>query len=285
MRRSSSLREQLDADALIVAPGVYDGITARLAEQAGFSALYMSGAMVSNSLGYPDYGLLTMTEMVERAGVIARASSVPVISDADTGYGNELNVTRTVREFEQRGAAGIHIEDQVSPKRCGHFDGKDVIGKEEFVSKIKAAVRAREDPGFVIIARTDALAVNGLNDAIERVNAALAVGADVAFVEGPRTMEEVEAVPQRVKGPCLLNIVQGGRTPVFDLNQVEQLGYRLAIVPGASLLPALLAMDTSLKELRQTRLVTPPPAGLDVRQISNRLGADQWNMVRKGLLT
>src|ERR1044071_878962 len=151
---------------LVVAPGVYDAITARLAQQAGCSAVYMTGAGVSASLGYPDYGLLTMSEMVERAGVIARSVSVPLISDADTGYGNELNVTRTVREFEARGVAAIHIEDQVSPKRCGHLDGKEVVSREEFVSKIRAAVEARRSNEFLIIARTDARAMMSLDEAV-----------------------------------------------------------------------------------------------------------------------
>lgn len=281
MGQATQLRELLRKPGLIAAPGVYDAISARLAEQAGFPALYMSGSIVSTSLGYPDYGLVTMTEMVDRAAVIVRSSTVPVISDADTGYGNELNATRAVQEFEQRGVAAIHIEDQVAPKRCGHLDGKDVVGKAEWVSKIKAAVQARRDPDFVVIARTDAHAVYGLDDAIDRANAALAVGADIAFVEGPRTMEEIEAIPQRVQGPCILNIVQGGRTPIFDLRKAEALGYKMAIIPGATLLPTLLAMDAALVSIRQTGLVPPPPAGLDVRTISARLGAEEWNKLQK----
>ena len=179
------LRKLLQGEDLVTAPGVYDAISARIAQDAGFPALYMSGALVSGSRGYPDYGLITMTEMVDSASVIARVATVPVIADADTGFGNELNVTRTVHEYEQCGISALHIEDQVSPKRCGHLDGKDVIPKDDYVSKIRAAVRARSNPDFVIIARTDAYGVNGLADAVERANAALAVGADLAFVEGP----------------------------------------------------------------------------------------------------
>ena len=266
---------------MVVAPGVYDAITARLAQQAGCSAVYMTGAGVSASLGYPDYGLLTMSEMVERAGVIANAVSIPLVSDADTGYGNELNVTRAVREFETRGVAAIHIEDQVSPKRCGHLEGKELVSRDEFVAKIRAAVAARRDPQFVIIARSDARAVNGLDDAIERVNAALAAGADLAFVESPVSREEVEAIPRRVKGGCLLNIVQGGKTPVYDLGEVQQMGYRMAIVPGALLVPAIVAGDAALAELMRTRVVAPPPEGLDVSQLFRRFGADEWDTIRE----
>src|SRR5436190_16837875 len=163
MRATTHLRQLLRQSELVVAPGCYDAITARLVERAGFPAVYMSGAATAASLGYPDYGLVTMSEMVERAAVLVRSVSLPVISDADTGYGNELNVTRTVREFEARGVAGIHIEDQVSPKRCGHLDGKTVIPREEFISKIRAAVQARRSADFFIIARTDARATLDLD--------------------------------------------------------------------------------------------------------------------------
>jgi 2-methylisocitrate lyase-like PEP mutase family enzyme len=202
---ANRLRTLLAETDLVVAPGCYDAITARLTEQAGYPAVYMTGAGTSAAKGYPDYGLLTLTEMAEAAGVLARSVGVPVISDADTGYGNELNVTRAVREFEGRGVAAIHIEDQVSPKRCGHLDGKEVVSMEEFVSKIRAAVAARRDPDFLIIARTDARAVIGFDEAIARANAAIAMGADMAFVEAVQTLEEMAEAPRRVSGPCLLN--------------------------------------------------------------------------------
>src|SRR5258707_7944538 len=223
MRPAARLRELLGQPEMIIAPGAYDGITARLIEQAGFPAVYMTGAGTSMARGFPDFGLLSMSEMAENAAVIARTVEIPVIADADTGYGNELNVTRTVREFEARGVAGIHIEDQASPKRCGHLDGKEIISGPEFVSKIRAAVAARRDPDFLIIARTDARAVAGFDEAIARANAALDAGADMAFVEAPQTMEEIAAVPKRVKGPCLLNVVWGGKTPEIDLREAEAL--------------------------------------------------------------
>ena len=280
IRATTRLRQLLRQQELVVAPGCYDAITARLVERAGFPAVYMSGAATAASLGYPDYGLVTMSEMVERAAVLVRSVSLPVISDADTGYGNELNVTRTVREFEARGVAGIHIEDQVAPKRCGHLENKELITLEEYVSKIRAAVAARQDPDFVIIARSDARAVNGFEDSIARVNAALAAGADIAFVESPTTVDEVAAIPRLVKGDCLLNIVQGGKTPVFPFGRVRELGYRLAIVPGALLVPSIAAGEAALGELRRTGTVTETAANLSVREVFRRFGADEWDAVR-----
>src|SRR5712672_2002061 len=190
MTRASQLRELLRQDGMITAPGAYDCIGARVIEQAGFSAVYMTGAGTAATLGYPDYGLVTMTEMAENAGRLAAAVKIPVIADADTGYGNELNVTRTVREYQKRGVAGLHIEDQVAPKRCGHLDGKEVIPRDQFIAKIRAAVDARRSRDFLLIARSDARAVLGLDEAIARVREALAAGADMAFVEAAQSIEE-----------------------------------------------------------------------------------------------
>ena len=263
---------------MVIAPGAYDGIGARLIEQAGFSAVYMTGAGTSAARGYPDFGLLTMSEMVDNAALMARAISVPLIADADTGYGNELNVTRTVREYEARGVAAIHIEDQVAPKRCGHLDGKLVISREEFVSKIRAAVEARRTKEFVIIARTDSRAMMDIDEAIWRANAALHAGADMAFVEATQTREEVAAVPQRVHGPCLLNIVPGGRTPVFDLREAETMGYKLAILPGLMLKAAIEAGDAALAELKATSIA--PSVNRSVAETFRRFGADEWDALR-----
>jgi len=277
--QKSSLRQQLSAPGMIIAPGAYDAIGARLIEQAGFTAAYMTGAGTSAARGYPDFGLLTMTEMVENAAVMARAMSIPLIADADTGYGNELNVTRTVREYEARGVAAIHIEDQVSPKRCGHLDGKEVISREAFVSQIRAAVQARRSADFVIIARTDARAVLGLDEAISRANAALEAGADMAFVEATQTMEEVALVPARVNGPCLLNVVPGGRTPLFDLREAEAMGYKLAILPGLMLKAAIEAGDRALADLKQTHMA--PGVTTTVAQTFRRFGAHEWDGLRR----
>ena len=278
MTTVDGIRGLLDGPDMVVAPGAYDAITARLVEQAGFPLVYMTGAGTAARLGYPDYGLLTMTEMVDNAAVLARSVSVPVLADADTGYGNELNITRTVREFEARGIAGIHLEDQVAPKRCGHLDGKDVVGRVEFVARIRAAVEARRSPDFVIVARTDAVAVHGLDEAVDRVNAALDVGADIAFVEACTTVDQVAAVPHRVGGPCLLNVVPGGKTPITDLAQAEAMGYRIALVPGLLLGAAVLVGDAVLRDLADTR-VHPGGKGT-VGDLFARLGASEWDAVR-----
>lgn len=275
---AARLRQQLAAPGMLIAPGAYDGIGARLIEQAGFGACYMTGAGTSAARGFPDFGLLTMSEMVENAAVMAASVQIPLIADADTGYGNELNVTRTVREYEARGVAAIHIEDQVSPKRCGHLDGKEVIAREEFVSKIRAAVEARRTPDFVIIARTDARAMLSLEEAIWRANAALDAGADVAFVEATQSADEAARVPRQVKGPCLLNVVPGGRTPVFDLREAQAMGYKLAILPGLMLMAALEAGDAALAEVNAT--MKAPAGSGTVAQIFRRFGADEWDGLR-----
>ncbi len=276
------LRHLLARDAMLIAPGAYDGLTARLVEQAGFEAVYMTGAGTAAARGFPDYGLVSATEMVDNAEVLARTTSLPVIADADTGYGNELNVTRTVRDFERSGVAGIHIEDQVAPKRCGHLDGKEVIAREEFVSRIRAAVAARVNRDFIIIARTDARAVTGFNDAIARAKAAIEVGADMAFVEAVQTIEELAAVPRLVGAPCLLNVVPGGKTPVISHVDAEGMGYKLAILPGATLGVVVPALDAALRRLKEVGLPVPIGAASgDVREAFKRFGASEWDALRR----
>lgn len=278
---AARLRALLAGADLVVAPGAYDAISARLIEQAGFPAVYMTGAGVSAARGYPDYGLLTQSEMTDTAAMIAGAIAVPLISDADTGYGNALNVTRTVRAFEAGGVAAIHIEDQVSPKRCGHLEGKEVVSRAEFVSKIRAAVAARRDADFIVIARTDARAVIGMEEAIARANLALDAGADMAFVGAVETAEEMAVVPRRVRGPCLLNIVPGGRTPNVSLGDAQAMGYRLAILPGAVLFEVIHAADQALLRLMQTREQAMPPAGATVASTFRRFGAAEWDALRQ----
>jgi len=275
------LRDLLAAPKMVIAPGAYDGITARLIDQAGFPAVYMTGAGTSATKGYPDYGLLTLTEMVDNAAMIARSVSVPVISDADTGYGNELNVTRTVREFEARGVAAIHIEDQVSPKRCGHLDGKEVVSREEFIFKIRAALAARRDPDFMIIARTDARAVIGFDEAIIRGQLALEAGTDMVFLEATQTLEEMAAVPKALNGPCLLNVVPGGKTPLVPLPDAEAMGYRLAILPGVLMREIIPTIDATLKAIKETLEVNAPPPGASVMDTFRRMGADDWDALRR----
>ncbi len=278
---SRHLRSLLAAEDIVVAPGAWDGITARLIEQAGFPAVYMTGAGTSLARGYPDYGLITFSEMVENAGIIARSITIPLISDADTGYGNELNVTRTVREFERRGVAAIHIEDQVLPKRCGHLDGKEVVSREEFVAKIRAAVAARRDPDFIIIARTDSRAVIGFDEAVDRAKLARQAGADVAFVEAVQSFEEMAAVPKLVGGPCLLNLVAGGKTPLAPLPEIQAMGYRLAILPGALLLEVIPAIDGALQTIMATEAHAVACPGVTIAGIYDRFGAREWDALRE----
>lgn len=263
---------------MVIAPGAFDGLTAKLVQQAGFPAVYMTGAGTSVAHGYPDFGLLTMTEMVANAGRMVRSAGIPLIADADTGYGNELNAFRTVQEYESAGVAGIHIEDQVSPKRCGHLDDKEIVPREDWLAKIRAAAAARRDPDFLLIARTDARAVAGLEEAIARANAALEAGADMAFVEAPQTMDEIAAVPRMVRGPCLLNVVWGGKTPEIDLRNAQEMGYRLAIVPGLLLKAVIGACDNALAALKSTHM--HPAAGMTVRQAFDRVGAREWDELR-----
>lgn len=284
MSKANAFRTLLSGQDIVRAPGVYDGITARLVEQAGFPAVYMTGAGTSMSLGYPDYGLLSQTEMVANASVITRTVDIPLIADADTGYGNELNVTRTVNEYERTGVAAIHIEDQVSPKRCGHLGGKEVIPVAEYVAKIRAAVAARKDPDFIIIARTDANTVTGFDDAIERANAALGAGADIAFVESPKTMEEVSAVPERVNGPCLLNLVVGGITPNINLGEAQQLGFKIAILPSILSATIFSACDKVLAELKEQDQLPQIENSTAVGDRFKRFHGDYWNGLRTKFL-
>ena len=274
MSNAAKLRSLLASRKMIVAPGAIDCITGRAIARAGFPAVYMTGAGTSATLGYPDYGLITMTEMVGNAQRIVNSIDIPLISDSDTGFGNELNVFRTVQEFERAGVAAIHIEDQVFPKKCGHLDNKELVSREDFVAKIRAAAAARKSKDFTIIARTDSRAVVGLDEAVERANAAIANGADVAFVEAPQTMDEIAAVPKRVKGPCLLNVVRGGKTPEIELEAAERMGYAIAIVPGLLLGGIIQTCDRLLGDLKEGKF--PPVSGSPAKTFA-RFGAAEWD--------
>jgi 2-methylisocitrate lyase-like PEP mutase family enzyme len=280
MAKAARMRELLRRGGMVVAPGAYDCITARLIERAGFDAVYMTGAGTAATLGYPDFGLITMSEMVANAGRIAAAVNVPVVADADTGYGNELNVVRTVREYEIAGVAGIHIEDQSFPKKCGHLDDKEIVPREEWLAKIRAAAASRQDRDFLVIARTDARAVAGFDEAVARGNAALEAGADMIFLEAPQTMEEVAAVPRLVNGPCLLNVVKGGKTPDVDLADAERMGYRLAILPGLLLKNVVGICEKMLAELAATRRHPAPVKEMTVREMFQLSAADEWDALR-----
>jgi 2-methylisocitrate lyase-like PEP mutase family enzyme len=244
------LRLALAAGAPVVAPGAYDALSARLVAEAGFPAVYMTGfGTAASLLGRPDVGLLTMTEMVDQARRIVDVAGVPVIADADTGYGNPINVIRTVQAYEQAGVAALHLEDQVAPKRCGHLEGKQVIPPDDMVAKVRAAVAARTDPDLVLIARTDARAVEGIDAAIARARRYHQAGADVLFVEAPQTEAEVETVARELtEVPLLFNWAEGGRTPPISLDRLRDLGFRIVIFPVST----LLAATRTLRQILQT---------------------------------
>jgi 2,3-dimethylmalate lyase len=245
------LRELLNSGQTVVAPGAFDPLAARLVEEAGFAAVYMTGFGTSAALlGRPDVGLLTMTEMADSAGRIAACVDIPLIADADTGYGNPLNVIRTVGAYEAAGVAGLHIEDQVAPKKCGHMEGKQVIGADEMAQKVRAAVDARTDPDFVIIARTDARAVEGLDRALDRARRYRDAGADVLFIEALVSEAEIEAAAAAFPDvPLLFNWAEGGKTPPVSLGRLTELGYRIVIFPIGTLLAATAAMRRILREI------------------------------------
>src|SRR5512146_1666665 len=232
MTPRQTMRHLIGRAGYTMVPGAYDTLTARLVEQAGFRAVYLTGGGYSRANGYPDMGLLTLGENVRFIGLTVEAVGIPVIADADTGYGNALNVIRTVREYEKAGVAAFHLEDQVSPKKCGHYEGKEVISRAEMVGKIKAAVDTRQDPDMLIIARSDARAIEGLQAAIDRVNAYLEAGAAAGFVEAPQSREELAAVARQLKKPSLVNIFEGGKTPVLPARELEAMGHRIGSYPS-----------------------------------------------------
>jgi len=279
MSKASELRALIKRGGMTVAPGAYDCITAKLIADAGFEAVYMTGAGTAAAHGFPDYGLLTMSEMVGNASKIAATVDRPVIADADTGYGNELNVVRTVHEYARHGIAAIHIEDQVFPKKCGHLDNKEVIPADDYIAKIRAAADARGNSDFIIIARTDSRAVIGFDEAIMRANAALAAGADIAFVEAPQTVEELASVPKLVKGPCLLNVVRRGKTPAIELKDAEAMGYKLAILPTLLFRGVIGCCEELLDEVKKG-VFPAPPKDLSPHEAFQRFGSDEWDELR-----
>jgi 2-methylisocitrate lyase-like PEP mutase family enzyme len=269
VRATTALRALLQGGDVVVAPGVYDGLSARLARQAGFAVVYATGGGIARSMGYPDLGLLGLSEVVERMSGIVEHAGVPVIADADTGYGNTLNVRRTVRAFERAGVAALHLEDQTFPKRCGHLDDKAVVPVAEMVGKLRAARDAAGDPDLVLIARTDAIAVEGLDAAIERAQAYAEAGADVLFVEAPTSEEQIEAIARRLPGPKLLNIFEGGKTPFVPLPRLRALGYRIVIIPSDLQRAAIRAMQDVLAAIKQdghSRAVGPRMATFSERE-------------------
>lgn len=252
--RRLSLREQIeDEDNIVVLPGVFDALSARIAEQVGFSAMFQTGYGSSAALlGMPDFGLLNAGETLDNAKRIISSVDVPVLVDADTGYGNPLNVWRLVRDLEHLGAAGIFLEDQIWPKRCGHMTGKDVIAREEYLPKLKAAIEARRSKDFIVVARTDARAPLGIDEAIARGRAYRKAGADVVFVEAPRTLEELKRVAREVDAPLVANMIEDGVTPNLPAKELQKIGYRIAVFPLSGLYGATYAMKQVFTELRKT---------------------------------
>ena len=253
MRTTTKFRQLLNQPGIIQAPGSYDCLTAKLIQQAGFPAVYMTGAGTSVAqLGYPDLGLATMTDMIANAASITDILDVPLIADADTGYGGILNVRRTVRQYERAGVAAIHIEDQEMPKRCGHLDDKKVVSTEDMVQKIRAAVDARTDDDFTIIVRTDSIAVTGWEDAMVRCEEYIKAGADALFVEALRTPEEVEQVGKNISVPLLYNFVESGKSPLLSAADLEKFGFKIIIYPASALLAVTRVVEKIMAQLKET---------------------------------
>jgi len=252
MKMTTTLRQLLGQPGIIVAPGAYDCLTARIIEREGFPVVYMTGAGTAvTRVGKPDLGFATLTEMLANASAMTATISVPLIADADTGYGGALNVYRTIQAYEKAGVAALHLEDQAFPKRCGHLDGKEVIPLAEMVVKLRAACDARTDEDFVIIARTDALAVTGLDDTLRRCAAYAEAGADVLFVEALRTETEIDRIRQEVDVPLLYNFVEHGKSPLIPVAQLAALGFKIVIFPGSLMLSVYTLAQRILREIRQ----------------------------------
>lgn len=253
MKQTSVLRQLLAKDGIVVAPGAHDALTAKIIEKTGFPAVYMTGyGQAASHLGKPDVGLLTMSEMVARAANIVEAVNVPVIADADTGFGNAVNVMRTVREYEKAGVAAIQFEDQVAPKKCGHMTGRQVVPVAEMAGKIRAAADARRDSDLVIIARTDARTVHGIDEAISRAKAYEEAGADLLFIESPESIEEMQKITASFTIPLLANMVEGGRTPLLPVQELAAIGYKLVIFPTASTYTMTRAITRLMHNLKET---------------------------------
>jgi len=279
------IRQLLSQPGIIRSLGAHDVFTALIVEQAGFETVFIGGFGTSASmLGLPDLNFLTMTEMAEAVRRMAARVSIPVIADGDTGHGDLHNVQRTIEAFESAGAAGILLEDQVMPKRCGHFANKQVIPTEEMVLKIKAAATAKSDPNFLIFARTDARQMNGLDDAIDRVNRCCDAGADIAFIEAPQSLAELEQIPKRVKFPLFVNMLSGGVTPILPVKDLEQLGYKIVVCPIESLMVCARAMHDLCEAWKKTgRVDQIATKAMSFGEVKELLGVEKFLNVRAKL--
>ncbi len=282
---ASVLRQLLGWPGIIRSLGAHDVFTALLAEQAGFETIFVGGFGVTASLlGLPDLSFITLPEMADQIRRTCARLTVPVIADADTGHGDLQHVQRTSREFEAAGAAGMILEDQVAPKRCGHFEGKQVIPAEEMVLKVRAAKRAQRDPDFVLIARTDSRETHDLEEAIRRANLYLENGADVAFIEAPRTREELETIPKQVHGPLLVNMLFGGKTPILPAPELERMGYRIVVAPIESLLVTARAFrDIAETFLREGDVLSKREAMISFDEIKRTLNVDGFLNLRNAV--
>lgn len=251
MERRKRFRQLVEAEEILLLPGAYDALSAKLVDAAGFQGVYMTGyGQAASKLGQPDVGLMTMTEMVERAGDMVMAVDIPVVCDADTGFGNNVNVVRTIREYERLGAAAIQLEDQTMPKKCGHMLGRDVIDAQDMVMKLKAAVAARTDPDFLIIARTDARTNYGIDEAIRRGKLYAEAGADIVFVESVESVEEMRRVNREIPARTIANMVETGRTPFLTARELQDVGYDLVVYPISSLFVAAKSVYDMLLDLK-----------------------------------
>jgi 2-methylisocitrate lyase-like PEP mutase family enzyme len=275
-------RELLRRPGVIRSLGAHDVFTARLIEASGLETVFLGGfGTAASLLGVPDIGLVTLTEMADAVRRMAMRLSIPVVADGDTGHGELHNVVRTVREFEQAGAAGVLLEDQVTPKRCGHFEGKQIIPAEEMVLKLRAARQARRDPDFVLIARTDARAVEGIDGAIARANLYADAGADVCFIEAPQSREELERIPRAVSRPLLVNMLTGGVTPILPVDELGAMGYKIVVCPIESLLVTAMAVRHLIERMKTTGRVDTTPDMLGFDEIKRLLGLDHFLGLRQ----
>ena len=267
---NKAFRARLNQGGAILMPGAANALASRVIDQLGFEALYISGAGLTNTnLGMPDLGFVSLTEIAQHTSAIRNTTDLPIVVDADTGFGNALNVHHTIRTLERAGASAVQLEDQVNPKRCGHFSGKDVVDLTEARSRIKAAVDARQDPNLLIVARTDACATQGFDAAIERAEAFIEDGADITFVEAPRTLDDIRAIPSRLPGtPQLVNLVVGGKTPIIDFEELDQMGFGLVLYANVALQGALKGMHDALSMLKADGRMdeSGPVASFEVRQ-------------------
>ena len=283
MKKTKLLRSMIDESGIIVMPCCYDCLSAKLIERAGYNVVGVTGAGIcASQLGVPDLGLLTMTEVLNQTRNIINSTNLPVICDCDNGYGGPINISRTVREFEGAGVAGFWLEDQVIPKRCGHFEGKEVISREDMIMKIKAAVDARTDPDLIFIARTDAREVLGLDEAISRANDYVEAGADMIFIEAPRSADELKKIAASVNAPQMVNFVEGGKTPLVRIKELDQMGFKIASFSGSAQKVAIKAIERFLVDFRKTGDINLYLEDMvSLKERSSLLELDEYYMLEK----